>query len=123
MLGNWSFGDYFKKEAIEWAWELLTKVYGLPEDRIYATYFEGDEKAGLAPDNEARDMWHELLPPGRVLRCFHLVARTIFGRWVIPVHVVLVQKYISIGSVIGMQHNRDPTCIEIWNLVFIQGLT
>ncbi|CAL1358289.1 unnamed protein product [Linum trigynum] len=67
MLGNWSFGDYFKKEAIEWAWELLTKVYGLPEDRIYATYFGVDEKAGLAPDNEARDMWHELLPPGRVL--------------------------------------------------------
>ncbi|MBA0586465.1 hypothetical protein Gorai_017207 [Gossypium raimondii] len=67
MLGNWSFGDYFKKEAIEWAWELLTKVYGLPTDRIYATYFGGDASSGLPPDNEARDIWLKFLPPGRVL--------------------------------------------------------
>lgn len=67
MLGNWSFGDYFKKEAIEWAWELLTKVYRLPSDQIYATYFGGDESAGLAPDSEARDIWLKFLPPSRVL--------------------------------------------------------
>ncbi|KAA0038022.1 alanine--tRNA ligase-like [Cucumis melo var. makuwa] len=67
MLGNWSFGDYFKKEAITWAWELLTQVYKLPTDRIYATYFGGDEKAGLAPDNEARDIWLKFLPAERVL--------------------------------------------------------
>ncbi|CAA7020100.1 unnamed protein product [Microthlaspi erraticum] len=67
MLGNWSFGDYFKKEAIEWAWELLTEVYGLPSDRIYATYFEGDVKSGIQPDNEARDIWLKFLPSGRVL--------------------------------------------------------
>ncbi|KAF8380799.1 hypothetical protein HHK36_028293 [Tetracentron sinense] len=67
MLGNWSFGDYFKKEAIGWAWELLTQVYKLPTDRIYATYFGGDEKSGLAADNEARDIWLKFLPPGRVL--------------------------------------------------------
>ncbi|KAL6320485.1 hypothetical protein AAG906_007564 [Vitis piasezkii] len=67
MLGNWSFGDYFKREAIEWAWELLTEVYKLPTDRFYATYFGGDEQLGLAPDDEARDIWLKFLPPGHVL--------------------------------------------------------
>lgn len=56
MLGNWSFGDYFKKETIEFSWNLLTKVYGLEPDRIYVTYFEGKPEAGLEPDLEARDL-------------------------------------------------------------------
>jgi hypothetical protein len=59
MLGNWSFGNYFKKEAIAWAWELLTKVYKLPADRLYATYFGGDKKMGLPADLEARDIWRK----------------------------------------------------------------
>ncbi|KAL1804607.1 hypothetical protein ACET3Z_027675 [Daucus carota] len=67
MLGNCSFGDYFKAEAISWAWELLTKVYKLPEDRIYATYFGGDEKSGLDPDTEAKALWLKYLPKKRVL--------------------------------------------------------
>ncbi len=57
MLGNWSFGDYFKKEAIAWAWELLTKVYKLDPARLYATYFGGDSAQGLEPDEEAKSFW------------------------------------------------------------------
>ncbi|KAJ1514767.1 hypothetical protein HMI55_004373 [Coelomomyces lativittatus] len=68
MLGNWSFGDYFKKEAISWAWELLTDVFKLDSNRLYVTYFGGDEKQGLLPDLEARDLWIQLgLPPNRVM--------------------------------------------------------
>ncbi|KAJ4917643.1 Alanine--tRNA ligase [Raphanus sativus] len=121
MLGNWSFGDYFKKEAIEWGWELLTKVYGLPTDRIYATYFGGDEKAGLQPDNEARDIWLQFLPPGRVLP---------FGCkdnfWEMgdtgPCGPCTEIHYDRVGNrdAASLVNNDDPTCLEIWNLVFIQ---
>ncbi|EOA38839.1 hypothetical protein CARUB_v10011180mg [Capsella rubella] len=121
MLGNWSFGDYFKTEAIGWAWELLTKVYGLPTDRIYATYFGGDEKAGLQPDNEARDIWLKFLPPGRVLP---------FGCkdnfWEMgdtgPCGPCTEIHYDRVGNrdAASLVNNDDPTCLEIWNLVFIQ---
>src|SRR5258708_12362165 len=57
MLGNWSFGDYFKQEAIAWAWELLTKVWGLDKSRLHATYFEGDADQKLASDDEAAEFW------------------------------------------------------------------
>ncbi|KAK2990010.1 hypothetical protein RJ640_004688 [Escallonia rubra] len=132
MLGNWSFGDYFKKEAIEWAWELLTeaststedtwrKVFKLPTDRIYATYFGGEEKSGLPADNEARDMWLKFLPPGRVLP---------FGCkdnfWEMgdtgPCGPCTEIHFDRIGNRDGasLVNNDDPTLIEIWNLVFIQ---
>lgn len=121
MLGNWSFGNYFKKEAIEWAWELLTKVYRLPADRFYATYFGGDEKAGLTADTEARDIWLNLLPPERVLP---------FGCkdnfWEMgdtgPCGPCTEIHFDRIGNrdAASLVNNDDPTCIEIWNLVFIQ---
>ncbi|KAG4386682.1 hypothetical protein GLYMA_11G102100v4 [Glycine max] len=121
MLGNWSFGDYFKVEAISWAWELLTKVYKLPSDRIYATYFGGDDKSGLAPDLEARDIWLKFLPPGRVLPfdCkdnFWEMGDT--G----PCGPCTEIHFDRIGNrdAASLVNNDDPTCIEIWNLVFIQ---
>ena len=67
MLGNWSFGDYFKAEAIEWAWELLTKVYGLDPDRLYVSIFEGDEKEGLEVDSEAKKEWKKWTTEDRIL--------------------------------------------------------
>ena len=67
MLGNWSFGDYFKEEAIAWAWQLLTEVYGIPPERLYVTYFEGNEALGVPADTEARDIWAKYVPPERIL--------------------------------------------------------
>ena len=70
MLGNWSFGDYFKKEAIQWAWELLTEVWGLPKERLYATVFGGDSKDGLDADTDAEKLWKEVtdIDPNHVMR-------------------------------------------------------
>ncbi|MFM7103947.1 MAG: alanine--tRNA ligase-related protein, partial [Flavobacteriales bacterium] len=68
MLGNWSFGDYFKQEAIEWAWQLLTEVYGLSKDRLYVTVFEGDDREDLEFDHEAFDIWKERIDEKRILR-------------------------------------------------------
>ena len=67
MLGNWSFGDYFKEEAIDWAWELLTKELDLDPNRLYASIFEGDKKEGLEPDEEAVGYWKKHLPKERIL--------------------------------------------------------
>src|SRR5215212_1393201 len=67
MLGNWSFGDYFKQEAIEWSWELLTKVYGLDKERLYVTIFEGDEKEGLPGDDEAYNEWKKWIAEDKII--------------------------------------------------------
>lgn len=121
MLGNWSFGDYFKKEAIQWAWELLVEVYKLPADQLYATYFGGDEKLGIPEDTEAKEMWQTLLPAGRVLPSgckdnFWEMGDT--G----PCGPCTEIHFDRIGGrdAAALVNNDDPTCIEIWNLVFIQ---
>jgi alanyl-tRNA synthetase len=67
MLGNWSFGDYFKKEAIAWSWELLTEVYKLDKDRLYVTYFEGDKKEGLEKDTETYELWKQYVDESHIL--------------------------------------------------------
>ncbi|PKA55615.1 Alanine--tRNA ligase [Apostasia shenzhenica] len=121
MLGNWSFGDYFKREAITWAWELLTEVYALPKNQIYATYFGGDEKSGLLPDNEARSIWLEVLPAERVLPfgCkdnFWEMGDTGPCGPCTEIHF----DHVGNRDAAFLVNNDDPTCIEIWNLVFIQ---
>ncbi|MEM8835129.1 MAG: alanine--tRNA ligase [Planctomycetota bacterium] len=126
MLGNWSFGDYFKEEAVQWAWELLTDIWGLDPNRLYATYFEGDKSLGLDADREAYDLWTRYLPPERVLP-----GNTKDNFWDMgdtgPCGPCSELHYDSRpeqerASVPGYQLvNRDsPTVIEIWNLVFIQ---
>ncbi|MFA6176363.1 MAG: alanine--tRNA ligase-related protein, partial [Phycisphaerae bacterium] len=66
MLGNWSFGDYFKAESIDWAWELLTGVWKIDASRLHATYFQGDSNDGLAPDDDAKKFWSKYLPEDRI---------------------------------------------------------
>ncbi len=121
MLGNWSFGDYFKDETIAWAWELLTGVYALDPDRLYATYFGGDEEKGLEPDLEARDLWLRFLPPERVLP---------FGMkdnfWEMgdtgPCGPCSELHYDRVGGrdASMLVNMDDDSVIEVWNLVFIQ---
>ena len=126
MLGNWSFGDYFKKEAIDWAWELLVDTMKIPTDRLYATVFEGDEKDGVPQDSEALEFWKKYLPEDRIL----------FGNkkdnfWEMgdtgpcgpcsEIHVDIrnddERAKISGREMVNQSH---PQVIEIWNLVFIQ---
>jgi len=126
MLGNWSFGDYFKKEAIEWAWELLTEVLKLDKDRLYVTIFEGDVTEGLQKDEEAFNLWKALIPEDRILLgnkkdnfwemgdtgpcgpCseIHYDMRSLEER-----------AKIKGQDLVNMD---DPQVIEVWNLVFMQ---
>ncbi|TSJ40850.1 alanine--tRNA ligase [Mucilaginibacter corticis] len=126
MLGNWSFGDYFKKEAIEWSWELLTEVYKIDKERLYVTIFEGDDKEGLPKDQEAYDFWKKYVPEDHILLgnkkdnfwemgetgpcgpCseIHYDNRSDEERAKIP------------GA--KLVNADDPQVIEIWNNVFMQ---
>lgn len=126
MLGNWSFGDYFKKEAIEWAWELLTKVYGIPQDRLYSTVFGGDAEEGLERDDEAYDVWSSIVPKDRILYGtkkdnFWEMGDTGPCGPCSEIHVDLrddEQRRITPGR--ELVNKGHPEVIEIWNLVFIQ---
>ena len=126
MLGNWSFGDYFKKEAIEWSWELLTEVYKIPKDKLYVTVFGGDEKESLPMDQEAYDFWRQYTTEDRILKgnkkdnfwemgdtgpcgpCseIHVDCRTDEER-----------KLVEGATLVNNDH---PQVIEIWNNVFMQ---
>lgn len=126
MLGNWSFGDYFKEESIEWGWKFLTEELGIPKDRLYATVFEGDEGDGTEKDEEAIGFWKKWLPEDRILMgnkddnfwemgdtgpcgpCseIHIDCRTDEER-----------KQVSGKDLVNMDH---PQVIEIWNIVFMQ---
>ena len=126
MLGNWSFGDYFKKEAISWAWELLTGVYGLPKDRMYATVFGGDKADSLEVDQEARSYWAEYLPAERILDGskednFWEMGETGPCGPCSEIHIDLrSQEEIDKVSGVELVNNDHPQVVEIWNLVFIQ---
>ena len=126
MLGNWSFGDYFKTEAISWAWELLTEVYKLDSTRIYATVFGGDDNEGLGRDEESAELWRQFLPEDRILYCgkednFWEMGETGPCGPCSELHVDL-RSDEERAKVPGrdLVNIDDPMVIEIWNLVFIQ---
>lgn len=126
MLGNWSFGDYFKQEIIPWAWELLTEVYGLPKDRLYVTIFEGAPLEGLERDQEAYDAWAKLLPEERILNGnkhdnFWEMGETGPCGPCSEIHIDLRSEE-EIARIPGrdLVNQDDPLVIEIWNLVFMQ---
>ena len=126
MLGNWSFGDYFKNDAISWAWELLTEVYGVDKQRLYASVFEGSQEEGIPMDQEALDLWKQFLPEEHI----------VFGNkddnfWEMgdqgpcgpssEIHVDLrsleERQAVPARDLVNMDH---PEVVEIWNLVFVQ---
>jgi len=126
MLGNWSFGDYFKKEAIDWAWELLTEVYKLEKDRIYITIFEGSKEDGVALDTEAKEYWLKHISEDRILAFdkkdnFWEMGDTGPCGPCSEIHVDLrspeERAKIDGATLVNLDH---PQVIEIWNLVFIQ---
>jgi len=125
MLGNWSFGDYFKKEAILWAWELLTDWYKIAPENLYVTIFEGAEEEGIPKDQEAYDLWKEVVPEDRIL-----LGNKKDNFWEMgdqgpcgpcsEIHIDLrdeAEKEKTPGaSLVNQDH---PEVIEVWNLVFI----
>lgn len=126
MLGNWSIGDYFKKEAIQWSWELLTEVFKLPKDRLYATVFEGDTKENLPPSKDALEEWTKLVNEGHVIYGnkkdnFWEMGDTGPCGPCSELHIDLrpdeERSQISGHDLVNKDH---PQVIEIWNLVFIQ---
>ena len=126
MLGNWSFGDYFKKDALEWSWELLTEVYKLPKDRIYVSVFGGDEKDGVPFDQEAFDIWKTMVSEDRII-----LGNKKDNFWEMgdtgpcgpcsEIHIDLRDQE-EVDKINGKElvNNDHPQVVEIWNNVFMQ---
>ena len=126
MLGNWSFGDYFKKEAIEWSWELLTEVYKIDPKKIYVTIFEGDASEKLERDSEAFGFWKAIIPEEKIL-----LGNKKDNFWEMgeqgpcgpcsEIHIDLrteeEKAQVSGASLVNKDH---PQVVEVWNLVFIE---
>jgi alanyl-tRNA synthetase len=126
MLGNWSFGDYFKKEAIAWAWELLSDEYKLPKEKLYVTVFEGDPKEQLQFDEEAFQHWRQILPEERILRGnkkdnFWEMGDTGPCGPCSEIHIDL-RSDDEIAKLPGrdLVNTGHPQVVEIWNLVFME---
>lgn len=126
MLGNWSFGDYFKKEAIEWAWEYLTEVLALDKNRLYVTVFEGSPSEGLSRDDEAAAYWEKYLPVDRIINGnkkdnFWEMGDTGPCGPCSEIHIDL-RSDGERAKVDGLTlvNQSDPQVVEIWNLVFMQ---
>lgn len=125
MLGNWSFGDYFKKEAIEWSWEYLTEVIKLDKDRLYVTVFEGSPEEGLERDNEAAGYWEKYLPKDRIINGnkkdnFWEMGDTGPCGPCSEIHIDIRSNEERAKIDGATLVNIDPDVIEIWNLVFMQ---
>ena len=126
MLGNWSFGDYFKEDTIKWSWELLTEVYKLPKDRLYVTIFEGDETDGVPLDTESLNVWKKYIPEDRIIP-----ADKVDNFWEMgetgpcgpcsEIHIDLRSEEdrakVDGKSLVNMDH---PQVIEVWNNVFME---
>jgi alanyl-tRNA synthetase len=126
MLGNWSFGDYFKEDAITWAWELLTEVYKIPKDKLYVTVFEGDVKDNVPKDQESFDIWKKFIDEDRIILAskkdnFWEMGDTGPCGPCTEIHVDLRSKsereLISGKTLVNNDH---PQVVEIWNNVFMQ---
>lgn len=126
MLGNWSFGDYFKKEAIAWSWELLTEVYKIPKDQLYVSVFEGDEKEGLPKDTEAFELWKQYVDEDRII-----LGNKKDNFWEMgdtgpcgpcsEIHVdCRTPQERAATSGRDLVNADHPQVIEIWNNVFMQ---
>nr|XP_056708537.1 alanine--tRNA ligase, mitochondrial [Euleptes europaea] len=123
MLGNWSFGDYFKEEACSMAWELLTQVYEIPKDRLYVTYFGGDAKLGLTADEECREIWLSLGVPHHHVLPFPLKDNFWEMGDTGPCGPCTEIHYDHVGggrNVAALVNRGNPDVVEIWNLVFMQ---
>jgi len=126
MLGNWSFGDYFKKDAIAWAWEILTEVYKIDKSKLYVTVFEGDKGDGLKVDQEAYVYWKDIIPEDRILmgnkkdNFWEMGAQGPCGPCS-EIHVDIRSEEERAKTSGADLVNRDhPQVVEIWNLVFME---